>query len=71
VRRRARRNRARESDEQLLATAAATDPDASAAARTVENALDSTVPNRDLPAVAAAIGRVEQALVSRPPLRKP
>ena len=72
VRRRTRRGRnTRESDEQLLATAAATSSAAAGAARTIEVALDRGVPNREMPGVAAAVSVIEQALLSRPPLKRP
>jgi hypothetical protein len=66
VRRRVRGGRAgRETDEQLLTAAAAMSGDAGGAVQTVSHALTTTIPERELPAVAAAVSRVELAL-SRP-----
>jgi hypothetical protein len=72
VRRRTRRGRpgSRESDEQILATAGATEPATGQATALITRALQEPVPVRELPNVAAAISAVENALNSRLPTRK-
>ena len=67
LRRRVRvRARAADADEAFLATAAATSPAAARAAETVSNALHATIPERQLPEVAAALETIEREL-TRPP----
>jgi len=72
VRRRARSNRsgARESDDQILATAAAMSPSAGPAASLVARALTEPMPARELPTIAGALSAVEHALTARPSIRK-
>ncbi|HEY6220240.1 MAG TPA: hypothetical protein VIV65_09280, partial [Gemmatimonadaceae bacterium] len=68
---RVRRGRAgRETDDQLLSTAVAQAPDIAADAQLVSGALASPLPERDLPKVAAALDRIERALLTRPAPRK-
>lgn len=73
VRRRTRRDRLRhrESDEALLATAAATSAEAAGAAALVTQAMDGRLADRELPRVAEAVRTIEQALTHRsaPPTR--
>ena len=70
LRRRVRRDRARarESDADFLASASAMAPPATAAAATLNRALEHSVPEQELPSVAAAIAVVEQSLSHRPTL---
>ncbi|HET9423824.1 MAG TPA: DUF4350 domain-containing protein [Gemmatimonadaceae bacterium] len=67
VRRRSRRDRTRgrDTDEALLAAAAAASPEAATAAQVVARALESGVPDRDLPEVASAVHSIEHALTQR------
>jgi hypothetical protein len=71
VRRRARSNRsgARESDDQILATASAMSPSAGPAASLVARALTEPMPARELPTIAGALSAVEHALTARPSIR--
>lgn len=67
LRRRSRgRSRARDADAAFLAAAAAMSPSAAKAADIVGNALERSVPARQLPEVAAALDTIEHEL-SRPP----
>jgi hypothetical protein len=72
VRRRTRRGRAgaRESDEQILASAASASPTAAPAASLVARALTDSIPARELSTVADALSTIENALTSRPYTRK-
>jgi len=71
VRRRARSNRsgARESDDQILATAAAMSPSAAPAASLVAHALTDPIPARELPTIVVALSAIEHALTARPSIR--
>jgi hypothetical protein len=62
---RAHRGRAGDSDEAILVAAAALSAAGAAASSVVSNALQRTVPERELPAVAAAIDTIERELTQR------
>jgi len=67
VRRRSRsRARGRDTDEAFLASAASVSPAAAQAAAVVSHALETRIPERQLPEVAAALEMIEREL-SRPP----
>ena len=66
VRRRSRRSRARDTDDTFLASAASMSPKAAKASELVSSALERTVPDRQLPEVAAALQAIERDF-SRPP----
>jgi hypothetical protein len=63
VRRRARaRSRAKDADAAFLASAASISPAAAAASEVVSHALESPIPSRQLPEVAAALETIEREL---------